>query len=94
MPAIRNQMIEQIVAGVIPIPPPPQVISPPRSDVENIVQRPGQFDMPPSERIKRLEAELRKLRAQFVAQEGEFHQFIENPTNQLDATITALRSDD
>ena len=70
MPAIRNHMIEHIVAGVISIATPPQVISPPRSDDENIVQRPGRFDMPPSERIKRLEAEFRKLRAQFAAQES------------------------
>ena len=52
-------MIEQIVARVIPILTPLQLISPPRSDAENTVQRLGRFDMPPSERIKRLEAELR-----------------------------------
>ena len=54
MPAIRNKMIEQIVAGVIPIATPPQVILQPRSDAENIVQSPGRFYMPPSEQIKRL----------------------------------------
>ena len=69
MPAIRKQMIEQIVACVIPILTTPQIILPPRSDAENIVQPPGRFDMPPSERIKRLENELRKLRAQFATQE-------------------------
>ena len=78
MPAIRNQMIWQIVAQVIPIPKPSQVISPPRSNAENIVQRKGRFDMPQSERIKRLENELRKLRAQFAIQESEFNQFKEN----------------
>ena len=67
MMAIQNEMIEQIVSGVIPIPTLPQVISLPRSDAENIVHRPGRFDMPPTERIKRLEAELRKLKAQFAA---------------------------
>ena len=93
MPAIRNQMIEQIVARVIPIPTRPQVISPPRSDAENTVQRPGRFDMPKSERIKRLENELRKLRAQFATQESEFNQFKENANQQLDATINAIRNE-
>ena len=74
MPAIRNQMIEQIVALVIPIPTPLQVISPPLSDAANTVQRLGRFDMLPSERIKRLENELRKLRAQFATQESKFNQ--------------------
>ena len=93
MPAIRNQMIEQIVACVIPISTPLQVISPPRSDVENIVQRPGQFDMPASERIKRLENELRKLKAQFATHESEFNQFRENANQQLDAIISAIRNE-
>ena len=73
MPAIRNLMIVQIVNSVILIPTPPQVISPPRSDAENNEQRLGRFDMPPSERIKRLENELCKLRAQLATQESEFN---------------------
>ena len=78
MPAIRNQMIEQIFARVISIPTPLQVILPPRSDADNTAQRPGRIDMPPSERIKRIENKLRKLRAQFATQKSEFNQFKEN----------------
>ena len=91
MPAIRKKMIEQIIARVIPILKIPQVISPPRSDATNIVQRPGRFDMPPTEWIKRLENELRKLRAQFATKESEFNQVKENANQQLDATISAIR---
>ena len=86
-------MIEQMVDRVNPIPTPLQVISPPRSDAENTVQRPGRFDKPPSERIKRLENDLRKLRAQFATQESEFNQFKENANQHLDATISAIRNE-
>ena len=48
--------------------------------------------MPLSEQIKRLENQLRKLRAQFATQESEFINS-KNANKQLDATISANRND-
>ena len=79
-PAIRHQMIEQIVAGDIPIPSPPQQVPPLQSDSAIAQQRTGRFDMPSSERIKRFEAELRNLRAKFAAQEVELNKLKVNET--------------
>ena len=70
MPTIRLEMIEQLVFVQIPILSLFQEVpSPPLTDLEIALQQMGRFDMPSSERIKQLEAELRNLRAKFAAQE-------------------------
>ena len=50
----------------------------------------GRFDMPSSERIKRLEAELCNLRAKFAAQEVELNELKVNATTQIDITISII----
>ena len=83
-------MIEQLVSGQIPISSLCQEVpSPPLSDSEIAPQKMGRFDMP-SERMKRLEAELRKLRAKFTEQETEIKQLKENSVRQLDAALSSL----
>ena len=91
MPTLRLQMIEQLVSGQIPISSLPQEVpSPPLSDSEIAPQKMGRLDMPSSERMKRLEAELRKLRVKFAEQETEIKQLKENSVKQLDAALSSL----
>ena len=93
MPTIRLQKIDQLVSGQIPISSlPKEVSSPPLLDSEIAPQKTGRFDMPSSERIKRLEAELRNLRAKFAAQEVELNELEVNTTKQIDTTISIIRS--
>ena len=94
MPTIRLQMIEQLVFGSIPILSlPKEVLSPPLSDSENAPQKMGRFDMPFSERIKRLKAELCNFRAKFAALEVELNELKVNATKQIDTTISIIRSE-
>ena len=74
MPAIRIQMIEQIVAGEIPLPPSEQVTAAP--------PRPSNFDKPPSKQITCLETLLRDLRAKFATQEIELKELKSKAENQ------------
>ena len=83
MPAIRIQMIEQIVAGEIPLPPSDQVPTDP--------PHPSRFDKPPSKQITCLETVLRDLRAKFAAQEIELKELKSNAENQLKETIKAIQ---
>ena len=94
MPTIQVQMIKQIVSGKIPISSlSKEVLSPPLLDSEFAPQTMGRFDMPSSERIKRLEAELRNLRAKFAAQEVELNELKINATKQIDTTISIIQSE-
>ena len=46
-----------------------------------------------SERVKRLGAELRNLRAKFAAQEVELNELKVNATKHIDMTISIIRSE-
>ena len=83
MPAIRIQMIEQIVAGKIPLPPSDQVPTDPI--------HPSRFDKPQSKQISCLETELRDLRAKFAAQEIELKEVKSKAENQLNETIQTIQ---
>ena len=92
MPTIRLQIIDQLVSGQIPISSlPKEVLSPPLSDSGIAPQKMGRFEMPSSERMKRLEIELRNLRAKFAAKEVELNELKVNATKQIDTTISIIR---
>ena len=94
MPTIRLQIIKQLVSGQIPISTLFQeVSSPPVSNSEIASQKISCFDMPSFERRKRLEAELRNLRANFAAQNVELNELKVNGTKQIDTTISIIRSE-
>ena len=82
MPAIRIQMIEQIVSGEIPLPSSEQQAA--------ATPRLSRFNMPPSQQITCLETELRALRAKFAAQDIELKELKSNAANQLEDTIKAI----
>ena len=84
MPAIRIQMIEQIVAGEILLPPSDPVGPPP--------QKPNRFDQPPSKHILRLEEELRQLRTKFTQKESELEEVKRAAGNLLEETIKAIQN--
>ena len=84
MPAIRIQMIEQIVAGEILLPPSDPVGPPP--------QRPNRFDQPPSKQILRLEEELRALRTKFAEKESELEEVKKASGNLLEETIKEIQN--
>ena len=84
MPAIRIQMIEQIVAGEILLPPSDPVGPPP--------QRPNRFDQPPSKQILRLEDELRALRTKFAEKESELEEVKKASGNLLEETIKEIQN--
>ena len=84
MPAIRIQMIEQIVAGEIPLPPSEKVTA--------AAKCPSRFDMPQSKQITCLETLLRDLRTKFAAQEIKLNELKSNAENQLKETINEVQN--
>jgi sentrin-specific protease 1 len=82
MPEIRIQMIEQIVAGEIPLPP---------SEQEAGQPRPSRFDKPQSKQILRLETELRDLRTKYTETLSELETVKRNAANQLEETIKEIQ---
>ena len=93
MHPIRLQMIEQLISGQCPILSLPQEVPlPPLSNSEIAPKNMGRFDMPTFERMKRLQAKLRKLRAKFTAQVTVIKQLKENLIKQLDTAISSFEA--
>ena len=96
MPAIRIQMLEQLVAGPFPLPPSNQevALAPPQTPSNPVIateQHPTRFDMSPSEQIKQLQDELRELRAKATTQEIELARVQVDAAVQIANALQSIR---